>query len=46
MDSMPNAISDDIWYATEFLTVEEIWLCEVGGPSRIFYKPLEGHQEA
>jgi hypothetical protein len=40
MDSAYHAIYDDMWYATRFLLVEEIWFllveeiwpCELGGP--------------
>jgi hypothetical protein len=32
MDSNLHLISSDMWYTTWFLTVREIWPCEVGNP--------------
>jgi hypothetical protein len=32
MDSPRHVISGDRWYATWFLTVEELWPCEVRSP--------------
>jgi hypothetical protein len=34
MDSACRSISSDIWYATWFLMVREIWPCEHGEPSK------------
>jgi hypothetical protein len=36
MDSTCHAISVDMWNAMWFLTVSEIWPCEVRGPPRVF----------
>ena len=33
MDTTRCVVSGDMWYATYFLTVEEIWIIEVGEPS-------------
>jgi len=32
MENTYHSISNDMWYATWFLTVEDLWPCKVGGP--------------
>jgi hypothetical protein len=32
MDSIRHVLSGDMWNTTWFLTVRELWFCEVGSP--------------
>jgi hypothetical protein len=40
MDIPHHVVSDDRWYATWFLTVEELWPCEVKIPKEWLRHPL------